>query len=96
MDYMWGLRSNNKGNDYIFVMVDRFSKMAILTAYKNNIIEDSTTKQLFKWVWVHFNIPQTIISYWDSRFLGTFWSNIWSLLDTQLTKSTAFHPQIDF
>jgi hypothetical protein len=46
-------------------------------------------------VWVHFGIPQTIISYWDSRFLNTFWSSLWSLLDTKLTKSTAFHPQMD-
>ena len=28
-------------------------------------------------------------------FLNTFWSSIWSILDTKLTKSTTFHPQID-
>jgi hypothetical protein len=46
-------------------------------------------------VWVHFGIPQTIISDRDNRFLNTFWSSLWSLLDTKLTKSTAFHPQTD-
>jgi hypothetical protein len=28
-------------------------------------------------------------------FSVTFWSSLWSLLDTKLTKSTTFHPQID-
>jgi hypothetical protein len=54
-----------------------------------------TAKLFFERVWVHFGIPQTIISDWDNRFLNTFWSSLWSLLDTKLTKSTSFHPQTD-
>jgi hypothetical protein len=34
MDYMYGLSSTKKGNDCVFVVVDQFSKMAILTACK--------------------------------------------------------------
>ena len=29
------------------------------------------------------------------HFRSTFWSNLWSLLDTKLTKATTFHPQTD-
>jgi len=39
MDYMSGLSSTKRGNDCVFVVVDRFSKMAILAAYKKNITE---------------------------------------------------------
>jgi hypothetical protein len=67
--------------------------MAILTTCKKNITAADTTKLFFERVWVHFGIPQTIIFNWDSRFLITFWSILWSLLDTKITKSTAFHPQ---
>jgi hypothetical protein len=44
-------------------------------------------------VWVHFGIPYTIISDQDKKFLNTFWSSLWSLLDTKITKSIAFYPQ---
>jgi hypothetical protein len=95
MEYMSGLPSTKRGNDCVFVVVDRFSKMAIPAACKKSITEEVTTKLFFERVWVHFGIPQTIVSDRGSRFLSTFWSSLWSLLDTKLTKSTAFHPQTD-
>jgi hypothetical protein len=69
--------------------------MAILTSYKKSITTTDTAKIFFEHVWVHFGIPQNIISDWDNRFLNTFWSHLWSLLETKLTKSSAFHPQTD-
>jgi hypothetical protein len=95
MDYMSVLSSTKWGNDFVFVVVDHFSKMAILATCKKSITMEATAKLLFKRVWVHFGIPQTIISDQDNRFLITFWSSLWSLLDTKLTKSSAFHPQMD-
>ena len=95
MDYMSDLPSTKHGNDCVFVVVDKFSKMAILTARKRNITAEAMTKLFFEHVWVHFRLPQKIISDRDSRFLNTFWSSLLSLLDTKLTKSTSFHPQTD-
>jgi len=95
MDYMSELTSTKCGNDRVFVVVDHFSKMAILTVFKKSITAEATAKLFFEHVWVHFGLPLTIISYWDNRFLSTFWSSLWSLMGTKLTKSTAFHPQTD-
>jgi hypothetical protein len=95
MDYMSNLSSTKTRNDCVFVVVDHFSNMAILAVCKKNIIAESTAKIFFERVWVHFGIPKTIISYRDSQFLQSFWSSLWSLLDTKLTKSNAFHPQTD-
>jgi hypothetical protein len=95
MDYMSGLPSTKRGNDYVFVVVDHFSKMVILVACKKSITIEATAKVFFERVSVHFGIPQTIVLDQDSRFLNTFWSSLWSLLDTKLTKSMAFHPQTD-
>lgn len=48
---------------------------------------------MFECVWVDFKILQMIILDQDNMFLSTFWSSLWLLLDTKLTKSTAFYPQ---
>jgi hypothetical protein len=93
MDYMFGLPSTKQGNDCAFVVIDLFSKMAILITCKKNITTIDTAKLFFERVWVHFVIPRTIISDRDNGFLNTFCSSRWLLLDTKLTKSTSFHPQ---
>jgi hypothetical protein len=54
MDYMLGLPSTKWGNDYVFVVVDRFSKMAILVACKKSITTEATAKLFLERVWVHF------------------------------------------
>jgi hypothetical protein len=95
MDYMSGLSSTKQGNDCVFVVIDQFSKMAILIACKKNVILADIYKLFFEIVWFHFWIPQTIIFNQENRFLKTFWSSLWSLVDTNLKKSTSFHPQID-
>jgi hypothetical protein len=48
MDYMSGLSSTKQGNDCVFVVIDRFSKMEILVACKKNITTEATTKLFFE------------------------------------------------
>jgi hypothetical protein len=48
MDYMSGFSSTKHGNDCVFVVVDRFSKMAILTACKKNVTVANTAKIFFE------------------------------------------------
>jgi hypothetical protein len=66
MYYMSGLPSTKQGNDCVFVVVDRFYKMAILVACKKSITTEATAKLFFERVWVHFGILQTIVSDQDS------------------------------
>jgi hypothetical protein len=95
MDYIYVLPSTKHEKDCVFVVVDQFLKMATITSCKNSITAKDTAKIFFERVWFHFGIPQTITLDWDNRFLDTFWSILWSLLDTKLIKSTVFHPQIN-
>jgi hypothetical protein len=48
MDYMYGIPSTKQGNDYVFVVVDQFSKMTILTAWKNSITMEAIANCFFK------------------------------------------------
>ena len=48
MDYMSSLPSTKRGNDCVFVVVDRFSKMAILVSCKKSITTKATAKLFFE------------------------------------------------
>jgi hypothetical protein len=48
MDYMYGLLTTKHGNGCVFVIVDLFSKMAILTACKKTITTEATSKLFFE------------------------------------------------
>ena len=47
MDYMSALPSTKHGNDYVFVVVDRFSMRVILIDCKKYIYVEATTKLFF-------------------------------------------------
>jgi hypothetical protein len=48
MDYMSGLPSTKQGNDCVFVVVDHFSKLVILAAYKKSITQETIAKHFFE------------------------------------------------
>jgi len=95
MDFVGGLPVSKKGNDYLYVVVDRFSKMCILIPCKKTITGQGAADLFFNHVWIHFGLPTSIISDRDSKFLGKFWTSLWERMDTRLKRSTAFHPQTD-
>jgi hypothetical protein len=73
MDYMSSIPSTKHGyNDVVFIFVDIFSKMAVLTPCKKSITVEAIYNLFFECFWDHFGLPKTIISYPDSDFLSTF------------------------
>ena len=48
MDFVGGLPLSRKGHDYLYVVVDRFNKMCILTPCKKKITIEQTTHLLFQ------------------------------------------------
>lgn len=92
MDFVGGLPISKRGHDYLFMVVDRFSKMCILIPCKKTVTGQEVANLFFTYVWVHFGLPTSIISDRDSRFLGKFWTSLWERMDTKLNRSTAFHP----
>lgn len=57
MDYMLGFPSSKHGNDHVFVVIKRLSKMAFMVPCKKNIIVEATAKLFFERMWVDFGIP---------------------------------------
>jgi hypothetical protein len=95
MDFVGGLPMSRQNHDYLYVVVDRFRKMCIFMPCTKQVIAEQMAQMFFQNVWVHFGLPKSIISDRDSRFVGSFWSSLWALMDAKLKKSTTFHPQID-
>ena len=61
MDYMSSLPSTKHDNDCVFVVIDKFSKMAIMATCKKNITVEATAKLFFERVWVQFG-PHSLSS----------------------------------
>lgn len=95
MDFVRGLPMSRKGHDYLYVIVDRFSKMCILVPCKKQVIDEYTAFLFIHHIWVHFGLPKSIVLDQDSCFLVDFLTSLWIMMDTKKKRSMEFHPQTD-
>ena len=95
MDLITSLPQSRAGHDAIVVFVDKLSKMVHLVATKTDVTAPQLAEIFWRTVVRHHGLPSSIVSDRDPRFTGHFWRALWKCLGTQLTMSTAFHPQTD-
>jgi hypothetical protein len=95
MDLITQLPKSRQGHDAIVVFVDKLSKMVHLVATKTDVTAPQLAEIAWRTVVRHHGLPSSIVSDRDPRFTGHFWRALWKCLGTQLTMSTAFHPQTD-
>jgi hypothetical protein len=95
MDFVVDLPKAPRGQDAIWVIVDRLTKTGHFLPIK---ITDSLEKLADLYVReimrLH-EVPISIVSYRDPRFTLRFWEKLHSAMGTKLNFSTTYHPQTD-
>ena len=103
MDFTCGLPRTRRGNDSIWVVVDRLTKTAHFIPLKmSGKSTANTTTSLEKLARIYVKeivrlhgIPVSIVSDRDPRFTSRFWRRLQAAFGTKLNFSTAYHPQSD-
>ena len=93
MDFVLRLLRNKRGNS-IFALVDHFSKMVHFIACKKTTDAISVATLFFNEIYRLHDLPTSIVSDRDTRFLCHLWGSLWKLLGTSLDMSSAYHPLV--
>jgi len=84
----------SEGCDQLWVIIDRFTKMAHFLQLKEKTAAD-LAKIFAREIWRHHGTPTDIVFDRDSRFTSEVWKEFLGLLKIRPRMSTAFYPQTD-
>ena len=92
MDFIVGLPRSQHGNDAIWVITDRLTKVAHFIPVKTTHTTQKLAKLYLARIVCLHGVPKTIISDRGTQFVSKILDQLLQALGTQLTFSTAYHP----
>ena len=93
MDFVTGFPKSKRGNDAIFVVIDKLTKVAHFLPIKESITAAQLAELYTSRIVSLHGIPQVISSDRGSIFTSKFWDSFQKAMGTNIRFSTAFHPQ---
>jgi transposase InsO family protein len=94
-DFIVWLPRIQPGYDSIWVIVDRLTKVAHFIPVKTTYTRLQLAKLYMPRIVCLHRVPKKIVSDRGTRFTSWFWERLHETLDTQLSFSSAYHPQTD-
>ena len=95
MYFVTGSPTTPQGNDSIWIVVDRLTKLVHPEPCKKSITAVETAMLYQTAVFKHRGVPQSIVSDRDVKFVSGFWRSVNKFMGTKLKMSTKDHPQTD-
>ena len=91
MDFITGFPKSKKGNDAIWVISDRLSKVAHFLRVREDINAGQLADLYMSRIVPLHGVPLRIISDRGSIFVSKFWQSFQTAMGTRLNFSTAYH-----
>jgi hypothetical protein len=86
----------SQGHDSILTITDHDCSKALIFIPCNETIDAIDTAALYvQWVFLHYGVPQKVISDRDPRFTAAFTKELCQMLGIKQNISMAYHPQTD-
>ncbi|GJR31676.1 reverse transcriptase domain-containing protein [Tanacetum coccineum] len=95
MDFITKLPKSSQGFDTIWVIMDRLTKSAHFLPIRGNDLLDKLARLYLNMIVARYGIPASIICDRDGRFTSNFWRSFQKALGTDISMSTAYHPETD-
>ncbi|MBW0496673.1 hypothetical protein O181_036388 [Austropuccinia psidii MF-1] len=94
MDWVTGpVTKGNENCNFFLVIMNRFSNIVrYLPCHKEDTAMD-TAFSFWNNIIANCRVPRIIISYRDPKFKSEVWTNLYDMLGTKISFSTAYHPQ---
>jgi hypothetical protein len=95
MDFIVGFPCTQSSYDSIWVILDRLTKVAHFIPIKTTYKGDKLAKLYMSRIVCLHGVPKIIVSDQGTQFTSRFWQKLHESVDTKLTFSSAYHPQMD-
>ncbi|MBW0554434.1 hypothetical protein O181_094149 [Austropuccinia psidii MF-1] len=94
MDWVTGCFPGGYQNyNYFLLIVESFRKSVICLPFHKYYTAMDTRFLFWNKIIETCGVPKIIIGYREPKFTSDFWTNLYDILETKLSFSTAYHPQ---